>query len=184
MNPKTFDPSRLAVEAFAKQGAELSGEWPLRSFERLIDACHADARPSEADSVRWRAVGETRPVRGGTAEIWLHLSGSTELSLVCQRCLQPVAAPLAFERSFRFVDGEAAAAALDEESEDEDVLALTRALDLHELLEDELLLDQPLVPRHDVCPDPLPASAGDDDLAVPESEHPFAALAALKKPAN
>ena len=55
------------------------------------------------------------------------------------------------ERRIRFVDGEDAGGALDADSDD-DVLALTPALDLHELVEDELLLALPLVPRHEVCP--------------------------------
>lgn len=183
MTSKRFDPIQLPVEAFAKQAGELSGEWPLLGFERLIDACHADARPVPSEAVQWRAVGESRPVRSGAAQVWLHLSGQTQLQMVCQRCLQPVAAPLVVARSFRFVDGEEAAALLDEESEDEDVLALTRALDVHELLEDELLLAQPLVPRHEICPQPLPMQAG-DAAASPANgaaEHPFAALAALKR---
>ena len=60
------------------------------------------------------------------------------------------------------------------------VLALTPALDLADLIEDELLLALPLVPRHDVCPAPLPVP---DNADVPEEDepvNPFAALAALK----
>ena len=70
----------------------------------------------------------------------------------------------------------AEAAQLDEHSED-DVLALPQRLDLHELLEDELILALPIVPRHGVCPQALPLAA------VPEAEaapNPFAALAALR----
>jgi uncharacterized protein len=87
---------------------------------------------------------------------------------------------LQFERWFHFVDGEDQAAELDAESE-EDVLASTRSLDLRQLAEDELLLALPLVPRHDVCPQPLlPAMSDplDEDAAPP---NPFAALAALKR---
>ena len=56
--------------------------------------------------------------------------------------------------------------------------ALTTALDLPMLLEDELLLALPLVPRHDVCPEPLPRAFRDEADAA---ERPFAALAALKQ---
>ena len=72
--------------------------------------------------------------------------------------------PLHAERRIFFVDGEDAAAALDAESED-DVLALTPALDLAELVEDELLLALPLVPRHEQCPEPLPRAFVEDDPA-------------------
>ena len=58
--------------------------------------------------------------------------------------------------------------------------ALTRALDLRELIEDELLLAMPLVPRHEVCPEPLPVRT-DEDMPD-DAPNPFAALAALKRP--
>jgi len=58
-------------------------------------------------------------------------------------------------------------------------LALTRALDLIGLIEDELLLALPLVPRHDVCPQPLKVQ--DDAEPFEERAHPFAALCSLKR---
>jgi len=100
--------------------------------------------------------------------------------LECQRCLQPMRLPLHAERRIFFVDGEDEAAVLDAETED-DVLALQRALDLPALIEDELLLALPLVPRHEVCPDPLPRAFVDDDSAVAPADNPFAVLAALKQ---
>jgi len=84
------------------------------------------------------------------------------------------------ERRIFFVDGEDAAAALDAESED-DVLASTPALDLAELIEDELLLALPLVPRHDRCPEPLPRALVEDDPQTGPADNPFAVLAALKR---
>jgi uncharacterized protein len=127
--------------------------------------------------MQWHASGESRPQRGGEPQAWLHLEGRAQLALVCQRCLQPVDALLHAHRSFRFVEGEARAAEIDAES-DEDVLALTRALDLIELVEDELLLALPLVPRHEVCPQPLKVR---DDEPFEERAHPFAALGSLKR---
>jgi len=69
-------------------------------------------------------------------------------------------------------------AQLDATSED-DVLALTRALNLRELIEDELLLALPLVPMHPVCPTPLQVEK--EGLEVAEEANPFAVLAALKR---
>lgn len=180
MKARGFDPLRLDVAAFAKEEERLESDWPLSGLGRLAESAAAEAPPSEADRVRWQARGETRPVRGGPAEVWLHLAAQTRIGLPCQRCLQPLPVDLAVQRSFRFVAGEEAAAAMDADSED-DVLALTRALDLRELIEDELLLGLPLVPRHERCEPPR--SLADDqaeDQAPEEMPHPFAALAALK----
>jgi uncharacterized protein len=127
--------------------------------------------------VAWSARGEARATRGGEIQTWLHVTAATALPLECQRCLKAVDVALQIERSFLFVHGEDAAAQLDADSDD-DVLALTRALDLRELIEDELLLALPLVPRHEICPEPLLAGA---EAPVDEKPNPFAALAALKR---
>jgi uncharacterized protein len=184
MAAREFDPFRLDVEAFAKESASLDGRWPLAQLDRLAEAALAEPDSGVEATVErevvWQVRGELRTLRGGDSQIWLHLNASTELPLECQRCLKPVVTAVHAERSFLFVRGEDAAAQLDADSED-DVLALTRALDLRELIEDELLLALPLVPRHDVCPSPLPMPASDDAAAVEEPPHPFAGLAALKR---
>ena len=173
-----FEATRLDVEAFAAQGGELSGRWSLPLLERLSEAAASGWRPADADGVDWQVRGEQRAARNGAPEVWLHLQASTVLALECRRCLEPVRVPVRVDASLRFVRGEDAAAELDAESEF-DVLALTRSLDLRELIEDELLLALPLVPAHEVCPNPLP-SAVDSSEVVP-APSPFAALADLKR---
>jgi len=176
MKSREFDPFHLDVEAFAKAGASLQGEWPLAELSRLASSAVSGLVDG---GVGWSARGELRPVRGGSGEIWLHVEASAQLKLECQRCLGPVDTPVEAQRSFLFVPGEEAAAELDADHED-DVLALTRSLDLRSLVEDELLLELPLVPRHDTCPEPLVAP---DDPSPPDEEkpNPFAVLAALKR---
>lgn len=176
---REIDPLRLDVAAFAKDGAEAQGTWPLSTLVRVAESVPADAAIGESEAVQWFARGESRAVRGGEPQAWLHLRADARVPLQCQRCLKAVAVPLQVDRRFLFVHGEDAAAQLDADSED-DVLALTRALDLRELVEDELLLAMPIVPRHEVCPEPLVAAA-DHGAVVEEAPHPFAALAALKR---
>ena len=62
------------------------------------------------------------------------------------------------------------------------MLALAPDFDLRALIEDELLMALPLVPRHDECPDAVQLSvqSADFDAAQEEKTNPFAALAALK----
>ncbi|HKX95630.1 MAG TPA: DUF177 domain-containing protein [Methylibium sp.] len=181
MKPREFNPQRLDVAAFAEAGAELSGAWPLAALERLAAGVSADAPPTAGDEVSWSARGLCRRRPGAAPEWRLELSARAVLRLECQRCLQPVETVVEFDRPLRFVAGEEEASALDADS-DEDVLVLSRSLDLRELVEDELLLALPLVPRHVACPAPLaPAAEPASAEAAPARPNPFAALATLKK---
>lgn len=175
---KDFDPHRLDVRRFADEAGEMDASDPLRSFARLVaEAQEAD----DARSVHWRARGELRNPGHHHPEVWVHLDADAVMPLVCQRCLHPVDVPLQVQRSFRFVADEATAAAEDDESE-EDLLALSRSFDLLELVEDELLMELPVAPRHEVCPESVKMSATDPDFeaATAEKENPFAVLGRLK----
>ena len=176
--PRPLDPKRLDVAAFAALGGELSGELAAAALPRLASATLPPEDGSPRADVQWRATGERLPLAGAGVQPSLFVDAATDVSVECQRCLRPMRLALRAERRIFFVEGEDAAEALDAETED-DVLALTTALEVPALLEDELLLALPIVPRHDVCPEPLPRSFRDDDAAEP-AEHPFAALAALK----
>ena len=179
MATRDFDPLRLEVQAFAKEAGQLGGRWPLLQLVRLADsALDAGGTKRHDAEVAWSVQGEQRAAPGGELQIWLHIKAATAVSLECQRCLQPMAVVLEIDRSFLFVHGEDAAAQLDADGED-DVLALTRSLDLRELVEDEMLLSLPIVPRHDVCPQPLPVRP--NDPLAEEKPNPFAALAILKR---
>jgi len=177
---RAFDPHRLDVAAFARSDGALQGEWPLASMLRLLQDAVPPLACGPAPCVAWSVRGSRKVVAGGGDELRLHLHARTALQLVCQRCLQPLTVELEIHPQLRFVRGEAQAAALDEASDDEDVLALTPALDLQPLVEDELILALPVVPRHASCPRPLPTSAGQDGV-VRDSEagHAFAGLASL-----
>lgn len=176
MKARDFDPSKLDVEALAKAAVSLDGAWPVAELERLAASTVVGI---PAEEVSWQVQGEHRALRGGQRQVWLHLKAGTRVMLECQRCLQPVPVEVNAERSFLFVHGENAAAELDADSED-DVLALTRALDLRALVEDELLLGLPLVPRHEVCPEPL-QMADEEAPELEEKPNPFAVLASLKR---
>ncbi|HEY6135135.1 MAG TPA: DUF177 domain-containing protein [Rubrivivax sp.] len=182
MKAPRFDPSRLDVTAFARVQGELSGITDVTHFTRLATSLVAPADGAPAP-VRWSAGGLWSERAGRRPELRLSLDARATVWLECQRCLQPMASPLVVNGRFLFVDGEDEAARLDDESE-EDVLALPRALDVLDLLEDELILALPIVPCHDVCPQPIAfsAEAGTDfDAAGGEyGGHPFAVLARLK----
>lgn len=171
------DPHHLDLLRLADLAATLEGQCALLDMPRL----NADALPAGDGQARWAVALERRSVVAGTADPCLHLTARATVQLVCQRCLQPMAQALAVDRRFRFVASEAEAERQDEDADHEDVLALPPRgrLDLQPLVEDELILALPLVPRHDVCPQPLPQP--DNAQADEPAAHPFAALAALKQ---
>ncbi|MBW8848550.1 MAG: DUF177 domain-containing protein [Burkholderiales bacterium] len=180
MKSRAFVPEKLDVAALAHDAASLQGEWPAASLPRLADSAAPEAPASGWPALRWSLHGEIRQPKAAAAQTWLHLTASARVALTCQRCLKPVQEDIAIDRWIRFVDTEAEAAALDVDSDD-DVLALPRHLDARELIEDELLLALPLVPRHDACPEPLAHVDEEEEAEVDERPNPFAALAALKR---
>jgi uncharacterized protein len=173
---RTPDWRRLDVALAARNSLEAQGRWLLADFERLREG---DAVP--AGEVHWSVRVHQTARAGAAPEVRLRLAVRTEVERICQRCLQSVCLSLAVDRDFLFVADEDRAAALDADNDSEDVLELTRHLDLRALVEDELLLALPLVPRHEVCPQPLvaPVSQGDAEASAPP--HPFAALARLRR---
>lgn len=181
MNPPSANPRKIDIRRFIERGETLAGACALHELPRLA----ASVLPgSDAASVSWQARGEARPHPGAAPEWWLHLTAQASAVLECQRCLSGVPEVLDVARALRFVATEAQAEALDAEVE-EDVLALRPRLDLLELVEDELLLALPIVPRHVQCPEPLPLPEeplpGDGAQDESGQPHPFATLATLKK---
>lgn len=180
-----WSPERLDVKSLARASGHIEGQMPLERFPRLHQDMYLPDPAEAVDPVVWRAQGELRSdAQGRLAEVWLHLEVSAGASLQCQRCLGPVKVALSVERWFRFVPDEATAEAEDDECE-EDLLVLEPTMSLFDLMEDELLMELPLVPMHEICP--AGAMAGFED-PVQESEsgssgkpNPFAVLKILKK---
>ncbi len=172
-----YDARHLNLSALARAQGSLSGSENLARFERLLDAVHGLTQVP----VRYTARGEVRADGGHGEQVWLVLSVQASVPQVCQRCMVPFEMPLQVEREFRFVASEEQAEAEDEESE-EDVLVLSRDFNLLELVEDELLMALPVVPKHEVCPAPVKLQAADADFVEVEDKkpNPFAVLQRLK----
>jgi uncharacterized protein len=88
----------------------------------------------------------------------------------CQRCLAPLVVPLVVDAELELADsaGEIATA-----EDDIDRVVASPAMPLAQLVEDELLLALPMVPRHEACE---PPGEGYDAGASP-----FAALGRLRR---
>lgn len=153
-----IDPWRIA------EGEErLSGELDVSKMARLA-AEILDA----SGQVRVELRG------GGSSGIWPVLNGRAEvdISVVCQRCLEPLSIPLRVEFRLGLVEAEDAAADLPEEL---DPLIVRRfdTCSSSTLVEDELILGLPIAPRHDgmaECGGEGFKKGGDDDTPRPFSD--------------
>lgn len=180
---------------FARTGRVAEGDVQLAALPRMVTEVPAEVSASgRAQSVfHWRAEGAERQVLRAdgkpTVAQFLTLSVEGPMWLECQRCMTPFEAPLASETTFEIVHDEAAAEDRPLDEDELEALVGSKQFDLTELIEEELLLALPIVPKHDVCPTVHDSLAtGDDGLAEPAPEpeeedkpSPFAALAALKR---
>ena len=157
----------------ATQPRQVSGQAPLAGFERLIEGL-----PAQADSqVQWSVQGE-----GTTAgRRYIEVRAQAEVTLECQRCLQPFVLPLQVENRLEVVRSPSE---LEDDEETERIVGSPK-FDVLELIEDELILSLPSVPKHDVC---ISVPGGSDPTEQPDAEaarpSPFAALEKLKKDQN
>lgn len=172
--PRPLNPRKLDIGAFIDTQAPLAGELPLTEALRLAAGLAPEVPAADMPPVRWRAVGELVPQRVGAPHLWLNLEAQARLPWTCQRCLHPVDIEVEVSRRIRFVADEALAASLDADS-DEDVLELSRSFDLLALVEDELIMESPIVPFHDECPEQPRMSVQDADFdgdEAPEGDAP------------
>jgi uncharacterized protein len=171
-------PIHLDVKAFAQAASKISGHDLLSKYERLA---HETQGLGGDRLLNWAVQGELRIDESGAEQVWLHVTTDVSLPLICQRCMGPVDIEVAVNRSFRFVASEEAAEEQDEEAE-EDVLALSLDFSLADLIEDEVLMALPVVPRHETCPVEVKLEVVDSgfEAASAEKRNPFAVLVKLQ----
>ncbi|MDR3370540.1 DUF177 domain-containing protein [Rhodoferax sp.] len=170
-------PPKLDIRHAAPSHLQIEGHDVLSNYERLIQEANVLAG---RNPLHWTARVELHPSAAGQPESWLHLTVETSLPQTCQRCLGSVDVSVQVDREFRFVESEAVAEQQDDECE-EDLLVTSREFDLAALIEDEVLMALPLVPRHETCPVGVKMAVADEDFDAPvEKPNPFAVLAKLK----
>jgi uncharacterized protein len=156
-----LQPAAIDGLAFA-QGAEvLEGELGLESLPRLSQAGSSGA---VLDFVLRGEINER-----GKPELGLVVDGSVRLE--CQRCLGRLDLPLHLEARLELAASEAEIAAADDDVER---VLISREMRVAALVEDEVLLALPMVPKHERCK----VAA---DLAGDAPASAFQVLAGLKK---
>ncbi len=165
----TVPNSLLDIKALARAQAHLQRQLPLSLFPRLLDnrqlalqnTAPQDLQPLQVD-ITFELDAFHRPTVTGQ----VHLS----LPMICQRCLQPFHQILAIPIGLIFTKE-------DDDRPFADNLELMPIgegeLSFSELLEDDLLLSLPMVPKHDegTC-QPLGVVFGEEGIDPPLDEQP------------
>jgi uncharacterized protein len=129
---------------FANTAQCWDGNAMVGDFERLAQA-FVDSAAILAFRICGQQDGRGRP------QLRCRVSGS--LLMECQRCLQPVEVTVDSDRVLYLAGSEAEADRREATLADAgiEVMVVDRALDLAGVIEDEVLLSVPLVPRHPHC---------------------------------
>jgi uncharacterized protein len=156
-----LQPAAIDGLAFARNAAVLKGRLGMESMPRLVQS---GCSGSVLDFVLTGEINER-----GKSGLKLAVDGSVRLQ--CQRCLGSLDLPLHLETELEFASSEAEIMAADDDIER---VVAGREMNVAALVEDEVLLALPMVPRHEQCS----AAAG---LGADAKPSVFEALAALRK---
>lgn len=157
--PEVVDPIGLA-----EKGRRLVGHLSLGELDRLVPMLLCVEGQVDVD-LRFERQGRVSVVLGRV---------STELSLECQCCLEPMALSVDAQVQLAVVCSVDAALALSEEYEAL-VVGEDRQVAVRDIVQDELLLAIPVIPQHSSCSQ-VPAGSEQPE----RRPSPFAALADLK----
>jgi len=158
----------LDAVAQAAHGGLVERQFELSGFARLRDRL-AEPAGRAAMQLTLHLVDEVPAGR---------LAVQAAVRLVCQRCLQPMTSELQSESDVAFAVGESERLPAGYEL----IAGDPKRVDLAALVEDELLLALPAIPRHaagENCR--LPGTAPSEEAAAPEMRRPFAGLKDLLK---
>jgi uncharacterized protein len=161
--------------AFAKRREHLAGTFSLADCIRLSELLHTQAADNSKndvqanDAIHYVLDGETDAM----GQHFLHLLVTSNLTTICQRCLEPM--PLKLNLKFDYLIGDNKINVEEmEESDDFDIQEASQAMDLVALIEDEMLMALPIAPVHE-------SDCGATVMQSGDKPNPFAALKGLIK---
>ncbi|MDA3921500.1 MAG: YceD family protein [Salinisphaera sp.] len=163
----------LDYRRLALTGQTLTGQLTLKQLPRTRGALAADEAPVIEVSLDFAEDAQRRVRLKGRA--------AGQLVMTCQRCLQSFETTVAADIAGVVVSDDDAAASVPRE--DEPILAGDGVIDIHELVDDELLLALPLVARchRPECRAEYEIEAPAEQISAGERKtNPFAVLQSLK----
>ena len=194
------DPHDVDLFEFARSGRQAAGVVRVSQLPRMLNEVPAEA-PDRDSTYTWQAEGAMQPElqddgnEGLQPYMRMAIHGSAWLE--CQRCMTPYLQAFNVDAIYRIVATEAEAEEFPLDEDEVEVIVGSSQFDLVDLIEEELLLSLPLVPKHETCPEVheslLSGADGTegvgDEAALdeanegeePERPNPFAALESLKR---
>jgi uncharacterized protein len=130
---------------FASAALELRGRVKMQELSRLAQ-------------MQGSTEGLEYHLRGGKADDGkpcLRISVRGCVQLPCQRCLEPFPIPIAIEAELLLAG---TLREISEADDDIDRVLASRCMDIGQLVEDEMILALPMVPRHASCGRAFPAT--------------------------
>ncbi|MCE2030223.1 YceD family protein [Sessilibacter corallicola] len=162
-------PRFIDARKFAQQQGKIQGQLDLSSLPRILEVAQEKAGVVEVD-LDFKIDDHGHSVVTGTID--------TNFSVVCQRCLGPLPVSVSSDVNVAVTRDQA------------DAKLLPRSLDpwivegesgdLHELIEEEILLELPMAPFHDYeCVPDAMFSSGEEKQET-KTTNPFSVLEQLK----
>ena len=166
-------PSTLDVRKAAVRGVSISGTLRPLDLQRFRPLLAADEGTIKAD-LSFSRDEENRYV--------IHVAVEADVSVTCQRCLEPMPAHLTSENTLAVVLTDEQAAHLPRHLDP--LIAAQEGCSLWELVEDELILAMPPFSYHDTedCKERIVgfSDPATEEAAAEEKPNPFNVLAQLK----
>lgn len=139
-----------------KSGQTYQGEgfFSLQHFPRILSEIWPGSEEEltkespELVGIDWQVATWLDETAAGHTDYRLRLKLRTALHLECQRCLEGFLQKMDISAQFVLLESQQEVEDFPIDNIDEDALLQSDAFDLMELIEDEVLLALPLVPRH------------------------------------
>jgi uncharacterized protein len=135
---------RIIIDSvtFARKSGLLQGELPVAELARVLDMLTASA-----GNLAYRVRGQMEPRK--QPQLTVEIDGV--LSVRCQRCLEGIDHPIRIRSLLELIGNEEEPTQEEIEDDSKDFLVAQKELDVVALIEDEIILDLPVAPRHENC---------------------------------
>lgn len=179
----------IDVAEMIRSGVSVNGAAALSSLQRLtrdlpeqVVVRDSEALDPEQAGVVWYEISGAG-LAGRRDRVWLKIQAV--ITLTCQRCMGPMHWTVDETAAFVCYEDEAQALASVQDEEDPlapEPLVVDGPLDVLDLVQDQLILAVPYVPKHETCQPAVKLAEPPDDQALQDGprQSPFKVLEGLK----